>query len=360
MTRKTATAALAVVMLGATALTTTDAFAFRPTQRVAAFKVAPRATAAPRHAVVKATPRYASFKATHKYAAPRSFPTPSIDPGSLSNIPNPGKTDPGSSSFLPKIDPSSLSKTVTNKPPGWQVPAGAGGKLSDAIPKASPLKTPVIPGDKVGQQRADASPLHQPAPARPKDKVESRIPRKPTPCPPGGKKPGQFCYGVEHHPQLWWRRPGTANKPGMPSMPGSGHWPSDPSNPGGPVETLPSPDAAEQPASVSAPERVVTERAVLERPAAAIRRTADASAPACGIPALAAGIDALMPTARLTAAEFATVKALRAAIAELAAAGNEASARELEAQAMRIVGYTKVWLRCGPGTFTWEKLPAAG
>jgi hypothetical protein len=345
MTRKTVTAALAIVMLGATALTTTDAFAFRPTHRVAAFKVAPRATgavrAAPRHVVVKATPRYASFKASHKYVAPRSFPIPKadlgssflpkIDPGSVSKVTNPGKSDPGSS-FLPKIDPSSLSKTVTNKPPAWQLPAGAGAKLSDAIPKASPVKTPAMPGDKLGKlPTSKPGPLTTPAPG-PGDKLADKI------------KPQQ-------------KDPGSPSNPGKP---GDNHWPSK-NWPGGPVVEVPTPGPVEQSSSVSVPERVVTtERVVTERPVPVIPRAVDNGAPACGMPALAAGIDALMPTSRLTATEFAMVKALRAAIADLAAAGNEAGARELEAQAMNVLGYKKVWLRCGQGAFTWERLLAAG
>ena len=84
-----------------------------------------------------------------------------------------------------------------------------------------------------------------------------------------------------------------------------------------------------------------------------------ASAPvlACGPgPKIAAQIDALLPKAQLAAADIDKVRALRAEIAELVAAGNLALARQTEEQAMRMLGYRKALLRCGPGSFTWAKL----
>ena len=89
-----------------------------------------------------------------------------------------------------------------------------------------------------------------------------------------------------------------------------------------------------------------------------------APAVACGsgdkgrplIPPVAAAIDDLLPEVELNETEVEKVKALRAQIAELMAAGNERVAREAEEQAMRILGYTKLYLRCGPGTFLWMKL----
>jgi hypothetical protein len=32
-------------------------------------------------------------------------------------------------------------------------------------------------------------------------------------------------------------------------------------------------------------------------------------------------------------------------------------ARAVEERAMKIIGYSKIWLHCGPGTFIWMKLP---
>jgi hypothetical protein len=40
----------------------------------------------------------------------------------------------------------------------------------------------------------------------------------------------------------------------------------------------------------------------------------------------------------------------------LAGAGKLEQAREIEEQAMRILGYRKAWLKCGEGTFAWIKL----
>jgi hypothetical protein len=89
-----------------------------------------------------------------------------------------------------------------------------------------------------------------------------------------------------------------------------------------------------------------------------------APAVACGpldngrphIPPVAAAIDRLLPKVKLPKAEVEKVKALRAQIAELMAAGKEEVAREAEEQAMHILGYTKLYLKCGPGTFSWMKV----
>ena len=81
---------------------------------------------------------------------------------------------------------------------------------------------------------------------------------------------------------------------------------------------------------------------------------------ACGRIALGVSIDAELPKAKLTQIDLTEVKNLRAQISDLAAAGNEKDARELEEKAMKILGYEKAWLRCGPGSFTWRpfQLPA--
>jgi hypothetical protein len=84
--------------------------------------------------------------------------------------------------------------------------------------------------------------------------------------------------------------------------------------------------------------------------------------PACGptgIPRLAAALDELMPTAQLAAADLEAVRALRIAIADLAAAGKYMPARAVEEQAMSMLGYSKLWSRCGDGSFAWTKQVAA-
>jgi hypothetical protein len=77
------------------------------------------------------------------------------------------------------------------------------------------------------------------------------------------------------------------------------------------------------------------------------------------IPQLAIMIDQLLPAAQLAQADLDKVTVLRATITDLAQAGNEQAARAVEEEAMNILGYGKVWLRCGQGTFLWEKLPPA-
>ena len=74
------------------------------------------------------------------------------------------------------------------------------------------------------------------------------------------------------------------------------------------------------------------------------------------IPPLAVALDELLPQATLPENDLAKIKYLRAQIKTLAATGKIKEARETEEQAMLILGYKKVWLKCGPGTFLWTKL----
>ncbi len=77
--------------------------------------------------------------------------------------------------------------------------------------------------------------------------------------------------------------------------------------------------------------------------------------PQCGpaIPRLAAAFDEILPTARLSATDLSKVMVLRDLIQELAKNGKEGSARDVEEVAMGVLGYKKLWLRCGIGTFSW-------
>jgi hypothetical protein len=96
----------------------------------------------------------------------------------------------------------------------------------------------------------------------------------------------------------------------------------------------------------------------------AIAALVAAPALACGgpgiskpdIPAPGASIDGFLPDAKLSEAELTQVRALRAKVGTLVAAHREAQARKIEEQAMLILGFKKLWLRCGPGTFIWMKL----
>jgi hypothetical protein len=76
-------------------------------------------------------------------------------------------------------------------------------------------------------------------------------------------------------------------------------------------------------------------------------------------PPLAARIDQLLPTAQLSEADMTRVTAMRQSIQELAAIGKVADARDVEEIAMNLLGYQKVWLRCGQGAFYWQPLPAS-
>jgi hypothetical protein len=73
-------------------------------------------------------------------------------------------------------------------------------------------------------------------------------------------------------------------------------------------------------------------------------------------PPLAGALDKELSGAKLAGSDRDTLEALRAAIASLAAEDKVDAAREVEAQAMKILGYTKMWLNCGPGTFLWVKM----
>lgn len=87
------------------------------------------------------------------------------------------------------------------------------------------------------------------------------------------------------------------------------------------------------------------------------------AAPQCSAasntPELAAGIDQLLPIARLSEADKAEVAELRQTIQVLAASGKIAAARDVEEVAMKVLGYRKVALGCGPGSFDWEQQQVA-
>jgi len=84
----------------------------------------------------------------------------------------------------------------------------------------------------------------------------------------------------------------------------------------------------------------------------------DASCGTPQAPRLAAMLDELLSSAQ-SDADLDTVKALRLAIADLDAAGQRKAARTVEERAMGMLGYAKLWFRCGDGSFTWTKQTAA-
>jgi hypothetical protein len=74
------------------------------------------------------------------------------------------------------------------------------------------------------------------------------------------------------------------------------------------------------------------------------------------IPPLAVLLDELLPQATLPDADLAKLKELRAQIKKLAAAGKMRKARDTEEQAMLMLGYKRLLLKCGEGTFLWTKV----
>jgi hypothetical protein len=74
-------------------------------------------------------------------------------------------------------------------------------------------------------------------------------------------------------------------------------------------------------------------------------------------PPLGQLLDKLIDEAKIADADLARVKALRAEMARLAAAGAIREARDVEREAMSILGYEKkaALTRCGHGDFVWAK-----
>jgi hypothetical protein len=106
------------------------------------------------------------------------------------------------------------------------------------------------------------------------------------------------------------------------------------------------------PRVTSAPSYVA---AVQPRPAVASQPITPQCGAAGSIPALAAGIDQLLPNAQLSEADMRKITEFRQVIQILSTDGKVAAARDVEEISMNILGYQKVWLRCGLGTFDWEK-----
>ncbi len=84
-------------------------------------------------------------------------------------------------------------------------------------------------------------------------------------------------------------------------------------------------------------------------------RPANNPAAQTNIPPLGASLDDTISEAKPSPADAAKVKELRAKMTKLAAIGKQDAARDAEAEAMRILGYEKAYMRCGPGTFMWRK-----
>ena len=127
----------------------------------------------------------------------------------------------------------------------------------------------------------------------------------------------------------------------------------------GPIVILTPPVAVPvpMPVPVTGPVHVATANSAGVTAQAGSAATPPSVASQCGapdaIPALAAGIDELLPNAQLSNEDRTKVTELRQMIQDLATNGKLAAARNVEEVAMYYLGYQKIWLQCGLGTFAW-------
>jgi hypothetical protein len=73
-------------------------------------------------------------------------------------------------------------------------------------------------------------------------------------------------------------------------------------------------------------------------------------------PSFVAELDDHLANAKVAEADMANVRDLRAKIATLVAEKKIAQARDAQEEAMRILGYRKALMRCGPGSYSWIKV----
>ena len=78
--------------------------------------------------------------------------------------------------------------------------------------------------------------------------------------------------------------------------------------------------------------------------------------PYANAPALAAALEEVLKDK--PEGDAARARDLLREIRQLAAAGQEHEARAREEEAMRLLGYRKAYMRCGPGSFSWMKQAA--
>jgi hypothetical protein len=71
-----------------------------------------------------------------------------------------------------------------------------------------------------------------------------------------------------------------------------------------------------------------------------------------------ASIDENLSNANLSESDVDQINALKSRIVAIRAANDEPKVRVVDEEAMLILGYKKVWLRCGSGSFAREKLKA--
>ena len=204
---------------------------------------------------------------------------------------------------------------------------------SAATQKPLPAKYP-MPGAAAGTQKPLPAKYPMPSQNPVKPGIDNVCPDNPLKCPPAGGGNGSGAGGT-NPPATGGQKPA-----------GGGAGPVVILAPQLPIQ-FPVPVSV----PVSAPVSTVAAGTTFAQTTPAIKPTAGN----CGaaIPALGAGIDQLLPTAQLSDADRAGVIVIRHLIDVLAANAKVASARDAEEVAMNTLGYRKVWLRCGAGTFTW-------
>src|ERR1019366_1555916 len=186
------------------------------------------------------------------------------------------------------------------------------------VPVKMPMpKYPQGVSTKLGPLEVPVAQLPPPLPPKLPIPVDNVCPDNPAKCPPAGSGPT------------------TNGNPGKPS--GSG-----------PVVILVPQAPVQVPVAVpvAVPVRVATGTSSVVAAQARPSITPQCGA-AANIPALAAGIDELLPTAQLSEADMTKVTELRQMIQVLSADGKVPAARDVEEIAMNLLGYQKVWLRCG-------------
>lgn len=243
---------------------------------------------------------------------------------------------PAAGGIQPSQQVSHLGSKTADYPPKIPMPQSPGvsttvGSSKYPLPKypsaGSILKKPEIP-------------VAELPPFKPHPPIDDVCPNNPLKCPPQGSGSNGGSGG------------GSSGKTSGGSNSG-----------GGPIVIVAPQVPVQVPVAVpySVPGRVAmapSYASTQARPSVASQPVASQCGADGSIPPLAAGIDQLLPTAQLSPDNMAKVTELRQTIQDMSAAGKVAAARNVEEVAMYYLGYQKIWLPCGAGTFAWA--PAQG
>jgi hypothetical protein len=251
---------------------------------------------------------------------------------------------PAVTSIQPSQQISHLGSKTADYPPKIPMPQSPGVSTSVG---SSKYPLPKYPG--VGQilKNPEIPVAQLPTPKFP-NPIDNVCPDNPFKCPPKGS--------------------GSGGGSGSGSSGGSGKTSGGGNSGGGPIVIIAPQVPVQVPVAVpyGVPSRVISGQndAVATQARPSVGSQPIASHPIvsqCGanssIPPLAAGIDQLLPTAQLSQDDIAKVTELRQTIQDMSAAGKVAAARNVEEVAMYYLGYQKIWLQCGAGTFAWAQTP---